>query len=123
MFQILFECLSQNEFQHQDGDETISSQPFDTNSATDTTPLLADSENQNPITSSSCSITVETEKRKTKKTYFVVGCILMTELCERMTFYSVMANMLLFCTSRLKYSNDEASLVTLIFGGKISIAK
>lgn len=47
-----------------------------------------------------------------------VVCILVTELCERLTYYSVVANMVLYCTSKLKYTSDDASFVTLIFSGK-----
>lgn len=53
----------------------------------------------------------------TGKRLFVVSTILLTELCERLTYYSVVANMVLFCTSVLKYTSDEAALVTLIFAG------
>jgi dipeptide/tripeptide permease len=49
---------------------------------------------------------------------FVVASILVTELCERLTYYSVVANMVLFCTSELNFSSDDASVVTLVFSGK-----
>ncbi|KAL4230745.1 hypothetical protein ACF0H5_011120 [Mactra antiquata] len=55
----------------------------------------------------------------TGKRLFVVISILMTELCERLTYYSVVANMVLYCTSVLKYTSDQASLVTLIFAGTV----
>ena len=53
----------------------------------------------------------------TKERLFVVLSILATELCERLTYYSVVANMVLFCTSILKMSSDDASVVTLVFAG------
>ena len=62
----------------------------------------------------------ETVPRKqgiTKERLFVVLSILATELCERLTYYSVVANMVLFCTSILKMSSDDASVVTLVFAG------
>lgn len=47
----------------------------------------------------------------------VVICILMTELCERLTYYSVVANLVLFCTSKLNLPSTDASTVTLVFSG------
>ncbi|KAL3877158.1 hypothetical protein ACJMK2_034906 [Sinanodonta woodiana] len=51
----------------------------------------------------------------------VVACILVTELCERLTYYSVVANMVLFCTSKLKLTSDEASNVNWVFTGTVYI--
>lgn len=48
----------------------------------------------------------------------VVGCILMCELCERLTYYSVTANVVLFCTSTLKLESTTAATVSLVFSGK-----
>ena len=49
----------------------------------------------------------------------VVVCILLTELCERLTYYSVVANLVLYCTSTLELPSSGASTVTLVFSGKI----
>ncbi|XP_050394288.1 solute carrier family 15 member 4 [Patella vulgata] len=49
----------------------------------------------------------------------VVLSILMTELCERLTFYSISANMVLFCTSVLDYSDPDAATISLIFSGSV----
>lgn len=48
---------------------------------------------------------------------FVMMLILVTELCERLTYYSIIANLVLFCTNKLHYSSPDASTVTLIFTG------
>lgn len=48
----------------------------------------------------------------------VVGCILMCELCERLTYYSVTANVVLFCTTLLKLESTTAATVSLVFSGK-----
>lgn len=48
----------------------------------------------------------------------VVGCILMCELCERLTYYSVTANVVLFCTNTLKLESTTAATVSLVFSGK-----
>ncbi|XP_025095030.1 solute carrier family 15 member 4-like isoform X1 [Pomacea canaliculata] len=46
-------------------------------------------------------------------------CILMTEMCERLTYYSVVANLVLFCTSTLKYSSNDATTISLVFSGSV----
>ncbi|KAL3877174.1 hypothetical protein ACJMK2_034920 [Sinanodonta woodiana] len=51
----------------------------------------------------------------------VVVCILLTELCERLTYYSIVANMVLFCTSKLRMTSDEASNVNWVFSGTVYI--
>lgn len=63
--------------------------------------------------------TLPKSKGITKERLFVVASILVTELCERLTYYSVAANLLLFCTSKLKYSSADGSVITLVFGGTV----
>ncbi|XP_067670794.1 solute carrier family 15 member 4-like [Haliotis asinina] len=62
--------------------------------------------------------TLRSPKRKlgSKEMYSVV-CLLVCNLCEQMTFYSVAANMILFCTSVLDYSSPEAATISLVFSG------
>lgn len=55
------------------------------------------------------------------KTGLVVICILMTELCERLTYYSVVANLVLFCTSHLDLPSGDAATVSLVFSGTVYI--
>ncbi|KAL8587503.1 hypothetical protein ACOMHN_000909 [Nucella lapillus] len=47
----------------------------------------------------------------------VMACILLTEMCERLSYYSVVANLVLFCTSALKYSTSDALTISLVFSG------
>lgn len=47
----------------------------------------------------------------------VVICILLTELCERLTYYSVLANLVLFCTTTLEMTSSQGSSVSLVFSG------
>lgn len=49
----------------------------------------------------------------------VVLCILTTELCERLSYYGVVANQVLFCTSILGFSSNDAATVSLVFSGTV----
>lgn len=49
----------------------------------------------------------------------VVMCILLTEMCERLSYYSVVANMVLFCTSVLKFTSNDAATISLVFSGTV----
>ncbi|KAK7004519.1 solute carrier family 15 member 4 [Biomphalaria glabrata] len=51
----------------------------------------------------------------------IVLCILFVELCERLAFYGVNANLVLFCTSILDYTSNDATNVSLIFSGSVYI--
>ncbi|XP_076446914.1 solute carrier family 15 member 4-like [Babylonia areolata] len=62
---------------------------------------------------------VHKEKKISAKTLMVVICILLTEMGERLTFYSVVANIVLFCTSVLRYSSTTAANINNIFTGMV----
>ena len=47
----------------------------------------------------------------------VILCILFTEFCERLTFFGVFANLLLFCTQELETTSAQASTIVLVFSG------
>ena len=47
----------------------------------------------------------------------VVLCILFTEMCERLVFYGVSGNLLVFLTSKMSMHSDIASSIVLIFTG------
>ena len=47
----------------------------------------------------------------------VVLCILCCELCERLTYYSIGGNLVLYCTNELQYTSADATTVAFIFTG------
>lgn len=63
----------------------------------------------------------EEKKGITKDKLLVVICILLCELCERLTYYSCVANLVLYCTSRLEMLSSSATTVSLIFSGTVFI--
>ena len=50
--------------------------------------------------------------------YLVVLCVLFLELFERLTFYGVSANLVLYCTDVLKIPAPLSSTIVLAFQGK-----
>lgn len=91
-------------------------------------PLLdQDEENSSPAKTSgrtsrqenggALRIDTEREQKMSPKKLAVVLCILATELCERLAYYSVVANLVLYCTSVLGYSSNDAATISLVFTG------
>lgn len=56
-----------------------------------------------------------------KTRYLVVLCILFVELCERLTFYGVAANLVFYCKDVLKLISPLPSTITLAFQGMICV--
>ena len=57
------------------------------------------------------------EPASKKTRYLVVLCILVVELCERLTFYGVTANLVFYCKDVLKLDSPFPSTITLVFQG------
>ncbi|CAL1529876.1 unnamed protein product [Lymnaea stagnalis] len=55
--------------------------------------------------------------RTNKKTFLVTLCILITEMCERLTYYSVSAGLILFSTSHLDIGQSDATTINQVFSG------
>ncbi|CAH1794597.1 unnamed protein product [Owenia fusiformis] len=58
-------------------------------------------------------------ERSNPRTKLTVAAILLCELCERLTYYSIVANMVLFATNVLGYSSVDAVTINLIFTGTV----
>ena len=64
------------------------------------------------------SVNERSAPRRGVLTKLTVVCIIGTELCERLTFYSVVGNLVILATNVLGYTSAEAILINLLFVGK-----
>jgi len=81
-------------------------------------PLI--SENNDRLSTSqgaSSNSTVNSQVMGRGRKLVVVICILVTELCERLTFYGVTANLALFCSAVLDLDPPWPSTISFLFIG------
>ena len=95
--------------------------------ADDDAPLIQNDHNEwQPANSSACSTEAggpSAEARRSKRTrYLVVLCILFVELCERLTFYGVTADLVFYCKDILKLASPLPSTITLAFQGEVFVS-
>ena len=60
------------------------------------------------------------EVKLSRKKFLVVICILVVELCERLTFYGVAANLIFYCKDVLNLASPLPSTISLVFQGRFN---
>ena len=60
------------------------------------------------------------EVKLSRKRFLVVICILVVELCERLTFYGVLANLIFYCKDVLNLASPLPSTISLVFQGRFN---
>lgn len=61
------------------------------------------------------------EVRPSRNGFLVTICILFVELCERLTFYGVAANLVFYCKDILNLASPLPSAIALAFQGKLTL--
>ena len=56
-------------------------------------------------------------RHPTKREFVLVGLIAVTGFTEKIIYYGIVANLVLYCTNYLDYSSPEAAIFSLVFTG------
>ena len=88
-------------------------------SAEDVNSPLIPGDNRNPSASTEyrANSLVNNRQLGRRQKFFVTSCILVTELCECLTFYGLTANLLLFASNELDLNSPWPSTVNYLFHG------
>ncbi|XP_064645217.1 solute carrier family 15 member 4-like [Lineus longissimus] len=62
-------------------------------------------------------ITPSEDKRRRRSQFLLATRIPITELCERLTYHSIAANLVMFCTNILKFDSIDAVTISMVFAG------
>ena len=102
-----------------DDDDILSDRKSRTNSEKSLTHSFSSSEYEDTTNNEA---TVAEEKPKFGAKLRVVLCILFCEMCERLVYYGISGNLLLFLKSEpMSLNSADASSFVLVFTGKYSI--
>ena len=85
-------------------------------------PLTTDHSNQRVINERTALLRPTRNSTARRRRLFVTLSILVTELCERLTFYGVTANLVLFCMQDLKLDSPWPSVTNYLFQGLLKLA-
>ena len=100
----------------------VSLQVFKMESQSDESPLLYHDEyiHESQRENSNCQHKSVPEAKLSRKRFLVVICILVVELCERLTYYGVVANLIFYCKDVLNLASPLPSTIALAFQGKFN---
>ena len=83
-------------------------------------PLISENDDLSSTSHGACSTSFVINRNQIMgrgKKYLVVICILITELCERLTYYGLRVNLLLFCRSELNLDPPWPSTICYLLAG------
>ena len=88
-------------------------------SAEDVNSPLIPGDNRSPSASTEyrANSLVNNRQLGRRQKFFVTSCILVTELCECLTFYGLTANLLLFAGNELDLNSPWPSTINYLFHG------